>query len=394
MKITKIQTFLVNAAPLQEGGWAARNWLFVKVLTDEGIYGVGEASGWPRVVQTAVEDLSRLLVGEDPTHIERLWQKMMASIMGHGMTGVVGFGAMTGIEMALWDLKGKALEVPVWNLLGGKIRDSVRVYAHAHDAERARELVDRGYTAIKTGGIKNCVESVDAIRKEVGADIDLMVDVHGPPWMTTRDAIALGQRLEDYDLFFYEDPVAPENIDAIARVADAVDIPIAAGERHAGIWGVKELIEREIIDVVQPDTGRAGGLSQMRKIAAMAEAHYISMAPHDGSLGPIAEIAAVHLMATLPNFLILEHLEDDVPQRYEVMDPQPRVVDSFMEVPDAPGLGVDIVEEACAKYPSEGNVSDPEDTYDYAYVAARTQRATWLSTQETERSNYRPGSIY
>ncbi len=394
MKITHIETFLVSAAPQQQGGWAARNWLFVKVHTAEGIYGVGEASGWPRVVQTAIQDLSRLLIGEDPFLIERLWHKMMTAMMGHGMTGVVGFGAMTGIEMALWDLKGKALGLPVWNLLGGKVRDQVRVYAHAHDAKRARELVDRGYTAVKTGGIRNCIESVDAIRKEVGLDIDLMVDVHGPPWMTTRDAIALGRRLEDYDLFFYEDPVAPENIDAIARVADAVDIPIAAGERHAGIWGVKELIEREIIDVVQPDTGRAGGLNQMRKIAAMAEAHYITMAPHDGSLGPIAEMAAVHLMATLPNFLILEHLEDDVPQRYEVMTGQPKVVQSHIAVPDAPGLGVDIVEEACAKYPSEGNISQPEDTYDYAYFWTREKRALWLSTQETERSNYRPGSVY
>lgn len=394
MKITDIETFLVSAAPPQKGGWAARNWLFVKVHTDEGVYGVGEASGWPRVVQTAIADLSRLLVGEDPYHIERLWQKMMVSIMGHGMTGVVGFGAMTGIEMALWDLKGKALGVPVWNLLGGKIRDSVRVYAHAHDAARARELVDRGYTALKTGGIQNCVASVDAIRKEVGLDVDLMVDVHGPPWMTTRDAIALGRRLEEYDLFFYEDPVAPENIDALARVAEAVDIPIAAGERHAGVWGVKDLIEREIIDVVQPDTGRAGGLNQMRKIAAMAEAHYITMAPHDGSLGPIAEMAAVHLMATLPNFLILEHLEDDVPQRYEVMTPQPKVVDSHIAVPDAPGLGVDIVEEACAKYPSEGNISMPEDRYDYLYVWTREGRARWLSTQETPRSDYRPGSVF
>jgi galactonate dehydratase len=394
MKITGIETFLVNAAPLQDGGWAARNWLFVKVHTDEGISGGGEASGWPRVVQTAIEDLTRLLVGEDPTHIERLWQKMMSSIMGHGMTGVVGFGAMTGIEMALWDLKGKALGVPVWNLLGGKMRDKVRVYAHAHDAERARELVDRGYTAIKTGGIRNCVESVEAIRKEVGSDIDLMVDVHGPPWMTTRDAIALGRRLEDYDLFFYEDPVAPENIDAIARVSAALDMPIAAGERHAGIWGVKELIEREIIDVVQPDTGRAGGLRQMQKIAAMAEAHYITMAPHDGSLGPIAEMAAVHLMASIPNFLILEHLEDDVPQRYEVMSGQPTVVDSYIAVPDAPGLGVDIVEEACVKYPSEGNVSQPEDTYDYQYFWTRENRATWLSNQEKVRSNYRPGSVF
>ena len=220
-----------------------------------------------------------------------------------------------------------------------------------------------------------------------------MVDVHGPPWLTTRDAIALGRALEDYDLF-YEDPVAPENIDAIARVSEAVDIPIAAGERHAGIWSVKELIEREIIDVVQPDTGRAGGLSQMKKIAAMAEAHYCSMAPHDGSLGPVAEMAAVHLMATLPNFLILEHLEDDVPQRYEVMIGQPKIVDGHIIVPDTPGLGIDIVEEAIAKYPSSGNIAIPDDSYDYQYIQARQGRALWLSEQETPPPEYRPGQIF
>ena len=302
MKITQIKTYLMQCAPPQASGWSARNWLFIKVETDAGIYGVGEASGWPRVVETAIHDLTPLMIGEDPFHIERLWGKMQVAMMGHGMTGIVGSGAMTGIEMALWDIKGKALGQPVWNLLGGKMRDRVRVYAHAHEKERARALVDQGYTAIKTGGIKNCVETVAAIRKEVGDEVDLMVDVHGPPWLTTRDAIALGHALEDYDLLFYEDPVAPENIDALARVSDAVDIPIAAGERHATIWGVKELIEREIIDVVQPDTGRAGGLWQMKKIAAMAEAHYCMVAPHDGSLGPVAEMAAVHLMATLPNF--------------------------------------------------------------------------------------------
>jgi galactonate dehydratase len=310
------------------------------------------------------------------------------------MTGIVGGGSITGIEMALWDIKGKALGQPVWNLLGGKMRDKVRVYAHAHQTERARELLERGYTAIKTGGIKNCVESVDAIRKEVGPEIDLMVDVHGPPWLTTRDAIALGHALEDCDLLFYEDPVAPENIDAIARVSDAVDIPIAAGERHAGIWGVKELIEREIIDVVQPDTGRAGGLSQMKKIAAIAEAHYCTMAPHDGSLGPVAEMAAVHLMATLPNFLILEHLEDDVHQRYEVMTGQPEIVDSHIIVPDSPGLGVDIVEEAIAHYPSSGNIGMPDDSYDYQYVHARQGRSLWLSEHETPAPDYRPGQIF
>ena len=394
MHITAIKTYLMHCAPPETGGWSARNWLFVKVETDAGIYGIGEASGWPRVVETAIHDLTPLMIGEDPFHIEKLRSKMQAAMMGHGRTGIVGAGAMTGIEMALWDIKGKALEQPVWNLLGGKMRDRVRIYAHAHETARARELVDRGYNAIKTGGIKNCVESVDAIRREVGPEIDLMVDVHGPPWLTTRDAIALGHALEDYDLLFYEDPVAPENIEAIARVSEAVDIPIAAGERHAGIWGVQELIEREIIDVVQPDTGRAGGLAQMKKIAAMAEAHYCTMAPHDGSLGPVAEMAAVHLMATLPNFLILEHLADDVPQRYEVMTGQPEIVDSHIIVPDTPGLGIDIVEETIAQYPSQGNISIPDARDDYQYIMARNERALWLSAEETPPPDYRPGHIY
>lgn len=394
MKIDRIETFLMHAAPPGQGGWAARNWLFVRVHTDDGLYGIGEASGWPRVVETAIQDLTPLLIGEDPQNIERLWSKMLAAMMGHGMTGVVGAGAMTGIEMALWDLKGKALGVPVWNLLGGRVRDRIRIYAHAHTTHAARGLVDAGYDAIKTGGIQNCVDTVAVIRDEVGPKVDLMVDVHGPPWLTTRDAIALGKRLEPFDLLFYEDPVAPENIDAIARVADAVDLPIAAGERHAMIWGVRELIEREIIDVVQPDTGRAGGLLQMKKISAMAEAHHITVAPHDGSLGPVAEMAAVHLMATLPNFLILEHLEDDVPQRYEVMTGQPQVVDSHIAVPDAPGLGIDIVEEAIAKYPSTGNIAPPDDAYDYQYICTRDKRAQWLSGNATKPPGYRSGQIY
>lgn len=394
MKITDIKTYLMHTAPPGQGGWSARNWLFVKVMTDEGVYGVGEASGWPRVVETAIKDLTPILIGEDPFHIERLWHKMLAAMMGHGMTGIVGSGAMTGIEMALWDIKGKALNAPVWNLLGGKMRDRVRVYAHAHDPRRACELVDRGYTALKTGGIKNAVETVASIREAVGPDVDLMADLHGPPWMTTRDAIALGRRLEPYGLLFYEDPVAPENIESVARVADAVDIPIAVGERHSHIYGVRELIEREIIDVVQPDTGRAGGLSQMKKIAALAEAHYVMMAPHDGSLGPVAEMAAVHLLASIPNCLILEHLEDDVPQRYEVMTGQPEIVDSHIIVPNTPGLGVDLVEEAIARYPSKGNISAPDATYDYQYVYARAGRARWLSRDPTERPDYRAGGVF
>ncbi len=377
MKITDIKTYLMHAGR-PGGGWAARNWLFVKVFTDEGIYGVGEASGWPRVVETAVKDLSPILVGEDPFHIEKLWQKMLLATMGHGMTGIVGSGAMTGIEMALWDIKGKALNTPLWNLLGGKIRDRIWAYPHAHSPERAIELVGRGFTALKTGGVEDPLGKVKAIREAVGPEIDLMVDIHGPPWLTTRDAIRMGQALEEYDLLFYEDPVAPEDIEAIARVAEAVNLPIAAGERHSHIYGVRQLIEREIIDVVQPDTGRAGGLLQMKKIAALAEAHYITFAPHSGSLGPVAEIAGLHLLATLPNFLIMEHLEDDVPQRYEVIDPLPEIVDGYIVVPDRPGIGVDIVEEAAAKYPSQGNVSPPDPKEEYVYFRARNRRASWL----------------
>ncbi|MFH1085803.1 MAG: mandelate racemase/muconate lactonizing enzyme family protein, partial [Chloroflexota bacterium] len=344
MKITDIKTYLMHAGlPSDSGGWSARNWLFVKVFTDEGIYGVGEASGWPRVIETAIRDLTPILIGEDPFHIEKIWQKMLLATMGHGMTGIVGSGAMTGIDMALWDIKGKALNTPVWNLLGGKIRDRIWAYAHANTPERAQELTARGFTALKFGGTRDVVRTAAALRKALGSDVDLMLDAHGPPWMTTPDAIHLGKALEEFDLLFYEDPVAPENIESIAKVAANVNIAIAAGERHSHMWGVRELIEREIIDVVQPDTGRAGGLSQMKKIAALAEAHYIGFAPHSGSLGPVAEFAGLHLLATLPNFLIMEHVEDDVPQRYEVVTPLPEISGGEITVPDTPGLGVDIV---------------------------------------------------
>ena len=377
MKITEIKTYLMHAGTAN-ASWRSRNWLFIKIFTDEGIYGVGEGSGWPRVVETAVQDLTPLLIGEDPMHIEKLWQKLYLGMMGHGMTGVVGGGALTAIEMALWDIKGKALNTPVWNLLGGKIRDNVWLYPHAKTPEVALAMVELGYTALKITGMDDIVQRTAAIRKAVGPDIDLMVNIHGPPWLTTADAIRTGQALEEFDLLFYEDPVAPENPNALAEVAANVNLPIAAGERLTNIYGVRELIEREIVDVIQPDTGRSSGLMQMKKMAAMAEAHFITFAPHSGSLGPVAEMAAVQLLCTLPNFLILEHLEVDVPQRYEVIDPQPEIVDGHIVVSDRPGLGVDIVEEAIANYPLTGNVSPPNSDQEYVYFQARRQRSRWM----------------
>ena len=391
MKITEIKTFLMSPplkpslAEKSGSTWNARNWLFVKVYTDEGITGIGEGSGWPRVIETAVQDIAPILIGEDPMNIERIWQKILTATMGNGMTGTVGSGAMNGIDMALWDIKGKALNTPVWNLLGGKVRDRIRVYGHASTPEGALELKAKGITGVKTGGVFDPVDKVEAIRNAVGDEMDIMVDAHGPPWFTTKDAILVGKALEPYNLLFYEDPVPPDNMDALARVQDNVDIPIAAGERHSHIWGVRELIERELVDVVQPDSGRIGGITQLKKIAAMAEAHYITVAPHSGSLGPVGEYAALHVLAAIPNALILERLEFDSPARYEVIDPHPETVDGYIDVPDRPGLGVDIDEEAVARYPSRGNTAPPGDGTDgsswepgtwheYVYYQARYRR--------------------
>ena len=237
MKITDIKTFLMHVGAPNLKKWASdgsfgtesfsknltgtRNWLFVKVYTDEGIIGIGECSGWPRVIETAVQDLKRLLIGEDPTNIELLWQKMHIAIMGHGLTGTVGAGAMTGIDMALWDIKGKKLGVPVWNLLGGKIRDRIRIYGHAKTPEAALSLKERGITAIKAGGVSDPIRMIDALRTAVGDDMDIAIDLHGPPWLTPIDAAQVCRALEQFNMMWVEDPIAPENLDSYERIRDA-----------------------------------------------------------------------------------------------------------------------------------------------------------------------------
>ena len=404
MKITGIKTFLMHAGSPSLKRWAAdgsfgtqsfsknltgtRNWLFVKVTTDEGLVGIGECSGWPRVLQTAVQDLAPLLVGEDPTHIERLWQKMQIAIMGHGMTGVVGAGAMTGIDMALWDIKGKALGVPVWNLLGGKMRDRIRIYGHANTPEAALSLKERGITAIKCGGVSNPIAKVAQLREAVGDEMDIAIDLHGPPWLTPADAAQVCRALEPYRMMWVEDPIAPEQLEGFRRIREVSCVTLAAGERQATIFGERELIERELVDVIQPDTGRAGGITQMRKIAAMAEAHHIMMAPHSGSLGPVAEYAALHILAAIPNGLILERIEDDWEGRAKTVIPHPVAKDGHLDVPTAPGLGVDIDEDFVAQWPSEMNVSVPvsessgayaEGTYgEHVYVQTRRKRGVYF----------------
>jgi galactonate dehydratase len=397
LKITEIKTFLmqVGARPTAvdmgtsrggDGHGGSRNWLFIKVMTDEGVYGVGEGSGWPAVVEGAVREYTKILVGEDPTHIDRLWHRMFVGSMGHGQLGTVGGGALTAIEMALWDIKGKVLGQPVWNLLGGRFRDRIKVYAHAKTPDRAQKLVERGIKGIKvgfTGGVD--IDKVAAVREAVGAEVDVMVDAHGPSWMTTKDAILVGRALEPLDLLFYEDPVAPENLDAYVRIRDAVDIPLAAGERVSTIWGIRPLVEGDLVDVIQPDTGRAGGITTMRKMAAMAEAHWITMAPHSGSLGPVAEFAALHVMATIPNALMLERVEFDWPGRGEVVTTPATVEDGHIAVPNVPGLGVDIVEEEIARYPQTRNVADLPEDDGWSYEAGTADESVYFQTRLQRR---------
>jgi galactonate dehydratase len=394
-RITAIRTHLMQAGPLGVSGWGdvkssittgTRNWLFVTVETDAGITGLGEGSGWPRVVEAAVADLAHLVVGQDAFDIERITQRMTVGMMGHGMSGVVGQGAIAAIDTALWDLKGKALGVPVWQLLGGRMRDRIRAYTHAATPEQARDAVARGYTAIKTGGVASPVAKARAIREAVGGEIDLMIDLHGPPWLSLPDAIAITRELGMLQPLFVEEPLAPENMEGYRALRRAVDVPLAAGERHGGLHGVAPLLFENLVDVIQPDSGRAGGLTGMRKLAAIAEARFATVAPHSGSLGPVAEYAAIHLLAAIPNALVLERMDPDWPGRSQVINgASPRMVDGHVLVPDAPGLGVTIDEAFVAANPSLRNVGLPSGGWPRG-----TEAATLYNQPRMPRSGILP----
>ncbi len=349
MKITDLKTFLVGAI---EGDYSDRprgvNWLFVKIYTDEGITGVGEGGGWPAVVEKAIHELKHFLVGENPFDIERLWHKLYFAIHGHGVTGAVRGGAISAIDTALWDIKGKALGVPVYELLGGKMRDAVPVYGHASTPEEAEQLIEAGYKAFKCSP---SVETLRNLREAVGYEVEIGVHCHGN--MSPASAIQLGKAIEPYRPIFFEDPVIPEDIDAMAKVAEKVAVPLATGERFATKWAFTELLARKLIDIVQPETTRLGGITELKKLAAMAEAHSVKVAPHDGSVGPIVEMANVHVLASIPNCFYLEHKFRDVPWRYEVAPGAVEEKDGAIVAPSVPGLGVDIDEEVAAAHPAK-----------------------------------------
>ena len=368
MKITDIKTYLMDCAPPEKGGWSARNWLFVKVETDEGVYGIGEASGWPRVVETAIRDLTPLILGEDPCHIEKIWSKMLAAIMGHGMTGVVGAGAMTGIEIALWDIKGKVANLPVVELLGGKFRDRVAVYTHFYgatpeeSAAQARRLVEAGYTALKSGALSSDGYRFDpyeddgrpvetaahyaAVREAVGPDVKLLIDCHGR--FTVANCVRLARALEPYDLYAFEDPVPPEDLSAYPKVRREISIPVMGSERLNTKSHFRQLLDIDGIDIAQPDLMYAGGITEVRKIAAIADTFHVPISPHN-TKGPVGIIAATHMMASIPNVALMEFVTG-IEWRDEIIAEPLRVEDSCIVLPEGPGWGVELDLEGVEKY--------------------------------------------
>jgi galactonate dehydratase len=368
VKITRIASLVVGAR--------MRNWVFVKVETDEdGLYGWGEATlEWKTAgVVGSVDDVSRLVIGEDPRRIEHLYQVMTRQYFWRA--GIEGMSAISAIEQALWDIKGKVLGVPVYELLGGRVRDRVRMYDHLGGgtlesmyesttaeqfAERALAVKERGYTALKfmpvprtepvegVRSVQRAERLVRAVREAVGDDVDLMVDLHARTWPGM--AIRYCRAFEPYGLLFFEEPCPTEDVEATAQVTRASKIPIATGERLVGRSQFREVLERRACHVIQPDLSHCGGLWEARKIAAAAETFSIAVAPHNPN-GPIATAAAVHFALATPNWLIQEGISSDVPWRDEVVIDPVSVVDGHAAVPDKPGLGIDVDEREAAKHP-------------------------------------------
>jgi len=362
MRVTAVETFLSFV------GW--RNWLLVKVSTDEGIVGWGEATtaGRERTVAAAVEHLSEYLIGRDPTGIEAHWWGMYRGT-SRWRGGVILNSAIAGIEAALWDIEGKRLGVPVYRLLGGPIRERVRAYANRwfvgcqepeEYAERALQVVEAGFTAMKWGpfgragtlgereSINRAVKNVEAVRRAVGPDVDLAIE--GGDHFLPRNAIDAARALEPYGIFWLEEPVPFENSAALARVARKVNVPIATGERLLHRWEFRELLEQEAAEIVQPDLTHCGGILEGRKIAALAETYQVQFAPHNSG-GPIQTLMSLHVCATAPNALILETFVSEAELRDRVCTRPLQVENGSFALPTEPGLGTDILIEELADHP-------------------------------------------
>jgi galactonate dehydratase len=363
VKITSITPFVVDAA------W--RNWVFLRVDTDDGLVGFGECTleGREKAVVSAVADMSRQLIGRDPRLIRQALD--VVTRRGYWESGPVISSAVGGIEIALWDILGKSLDAPLHCLLGGAVRSRIKVYANAWYfgcrtpeafAAAALRAVEMGHRALKfdpfaTAGpdielrqLSEAIDSVAAVRQAIGPEVELMIEGHGR--FNVPTAIRVGQTLEAFGVTFFEEPVPPGNYVALRQVTDAIRVSVAAGERIFDARDCHRALDSGAIAVLQADVIHIGGILQLMNVAAMAEAAMIPMAPHNAS-GPIATAATLHVMATIPNAFIQEMFHpDDASWRDAVGFPPIRVEDGYVGVPGGPGLGITLDERTIAEHPA------------------------------------------
>ncbi len=396
MKITDFKTFVVGNPPPHRGGGY---FTFVKLITDDNTVGYGETFGvpfHPHTTARMIEDIcARYVMGADPVRTERLWRIIYSS--GYCQRPEMSLvGVLSGIEMACWDIVGKALDQPVYNLLGGQVHEKLRSYTYVYPAgddfaaggdavdhlaiadafgdaevtpERAAAYVAQGFTAVKFDpvmpmgafdprqlslqALDNAELVVKNVRQAVGGKCDLLIGTHGQ--MTTSSAIRLAKRLERFDPLWLEEPVPPENVDEMARVARATSIPIASGERLATKYEFRPLLEKQAAAILQPALGRVGGILEAKKIAGMAEAHYAQLAPHL-YCGPIEAAANIQIATCSPNFLIQESIETFGGFHAELVKQPIQWQDGYIIPPTAPGLGVELDEQVAAAHPYDGPV--------------------------------------
>jgi len=359
MKITKLETFFVRP-----------RWVFLKMSTDSGLVGWGEPAveGWSRTVAACVHDMGRYLIGRDPRRIERHWQALYRGAFYRG--GPVLTSALSGVEQAMWDLTGKSLGAPVHQLLGGAVRDRIRLYAHVGGksveayAQSGRAAQQRGFTAVKTcpfaavrfvegpAFVEQVVARVAALRESVGKQVDIGIDFHGRT--SPALAVRLARALEAYHPMFIEEPCGPENVDAMATVARGTSVPIATGERLFTKWAFREVLEKQAAAILQPDVSHAGGIWEVRKIAALAEAYEAALAPHC-PLGPISLAACLQVDACTPNFLCQEQVHLGEGYLKQPFEP----ADGYVPVPTGPGLGIEVDEGALADKLYDGAWENP-----------------------------------
>jgi len=352
IRITKLETILVKP-----------RWLFLKVHTDEGIVGLGEpvTEGRALTCAEAVKEIEPYLVGQDARRVVHHWQAIYRHAFYRG--GPILTSALSGIDQALWDIKGKALGVPVYELLGGPTRDRIRVYAHARTIDAVKQQKTQGFTAFKTGPylsrrgsdgtrgwarfvetpgfVKKAADNFAMLREAVGPDADIGIDFHGA--ISPATAKLLIKAIEPYQPMFVEEPVNCQYVDAMADIARGTHLPIATGERIFTKWGFREILEKQAAVILQPDLCHAGGITECRLIAGMAEAHYASIAPHN-PLGPISLAAGFQLAASIPNFMCQEQVSLG-----EGYLKTPFVVKGgYVDLPLKPGLGIELDEAAMA----------------------------------------------